>query len=400
MYVGSAIDAFNSFMQACTLYVEYVAGYQGHFIKRTGSQNDGCASFFKTSVFNLDKAVSISYYRENVDVLDRHNIALLLLLSSKQQPDQKLCVSNTHLLFNPRRNDVRFAQLMILLAEIDRLAYYNTDINGRPLYHPVIMCGDFNSEPHCDLYQLIRRGSLKYSCPVAGSWNKKLLDISVGITDQCQYIADVYWRFIKYATDWRNICNQVIPCMQNTKGAETTKGDTRAIDTPDVMPSTVKVDPVIIPDALPVFLNDISQSSSLSSSNLPFTSEKSVAALVYNPVSNLTKVMRPLSFQFSFGSGSLQHQFSFDSVYTHGSRRNAEVTTSHARANCTVDYIFFTKQRMNSEENSLEVKHGELRLLNRMKLLMEEEVLRLGGLPNAVMSSDHFLICGTFVLGL
>ena len=405
IYIYIYVCVCDTLYYTYTHHIEYITGYQGHYMKRTGSQNDGCASFFRKSVFKLDKAVPVAYHRENVDVLDRHNIALLLLLSIKRQPDVKLCVSNTHLLFNPRRNDVRFAQVMVLLAEIDRLSYYDTDVNGKPLHHPIVMCGDFNSEPSCDLYQLIKQGSVKYDCPVAGSWDKKLLDHSVGITDQCQYVADLYWRFAKYARKWRDICHQTIPCMQNVRGTNITSGDhpatvsqKNATNSPDVTSSSEKLELVIIPDALPVFLSDSSLLSSCT--NLPFTCDVSEQSLVDNPVANLSRVMRPHSFQFTFGSGFIYHHLSLDSVYTHGRRHNTEVTTNHLRANCTVDYIFYTRQQSSNEDNPLNPMPHELRLLNRMKLLTEEEVLRLGGLPNSAMSSDHFLICGTFVLGL
>jgi protein angel len=41
----------------------------------------------------------------------------------KSAPSQAVVVATTHLLYNPRRSDVRLAQVQLLLAEIDRLAY-------------------------------------------------------------------------------------------------------------------------------------------------------------------------------------------------------------------------------------------------------------------------------------
>jgi mRNA deadenylase 3'-5' endonuclease subunit Ccr4 len=42
-------------------------------------------------------------------------------------PDDKIVVANTHLLFNPRRGDIKLAQFMVLMAEIDKHAYMGPD---------------------------------------------------------------------------------------------------------------------------------------------------------------------------------------------------------------------------------------------------------------------------------
>ena len=73
----------------------------------------------------------------------------------------QLVTANTHLLF---RGDIKLAQLMILMAEIDRHAYlgpsheirsrlhpYSWDTVGTGRYCPIIVTGDFNMEPHCSI---------------------------------------------------------------------------------------------------------------------------------------------------------------------------------------------------------------------------------------------------------
>ena len=55
----------------------------------------------------------------------------------------ELVVACTHLLYNPRRHDVKLAQVALLLAELDRLAWC-----GRQLtYLPVLLAGDLNLQP-------------------------------------------------------------------------------------------------------------------------------------------------------------------------------------------------------------------------------------------------------------
>lgn len=109
---------------------------------------------------------ALEFYRPETKLLDRHNVAIVLLLrpvaprgSSTEAPGPLLCVVNTHLLFNPRRGDVKLAQLAILLAEMDQVV---RSLKARGTSCNLIMCGDFNSVPHMPLYQLITTGHLNY----------------------------------------------------------------------------------------------------------------------------------------------------------------------------------------------------------------------------------------------
>lgn len=89
-------------------------------------------------------------------------MALVLLLqpngaASSSSGCSSICVANTHLLYNPRRGDVKLAQLAILLAEIGRLS---RPPNGGS--SPVVLCGDFNSTPLSPLYRFLTTGRLNY----------------------------------------------------------------------------------------------------------------------------------------------------------------------------------------------------------------------------------------------
>lgn len=79
-----------------------------------------------------------------------------------------LCVANTHVLYNPRRGDVKLAQVAILLAEVDKVARL---ADGS--YCPIILCGDLNSVPDSPLYNFIRNGQLQYQGMPA--WKVKCL---------------------------------------------------------------------------------------------------------------------------------------------------------------------------------------------------------------------------------
>ena len=48
--------------------------------------------------------------------LNRDNIGLLAKFADRNRPEKLLCVATTHLLYNPRRVDVRLAQIAVMLA--------------------------------------------------------------------------------------------------------------------------------------------------------------------------------------------------------------------------------------------------------------------------------------------
>jgi protein angel len=351
-------------------------GYQGAFKKRTRAMHDGCATFFKTSTFECDAFVPVEYLKTDVPVLDRDNVALLLLLRPKNAADHgtKICVANTHLLFNPRRGDVKLAQLMTLFAEIDQLAFRPDPMRGSS-YHPVLFCGDLNMEPFSRLYEFISEGSLnidglnvrslsgqEQASPRAGErmMGRRFLDSSAGITDQSQYV---------------NVCRGRAELVR--PAADTEDEDLK--ETPD---------------------------KSGKSENPGFTQ----------------------------GSGKISHSFRLKSVYPHididtrgSSRRTVrEITTAHDRGNCTVDYIFYSGglprrsfsldslpslsaaepirksasfERVGEKRpSSLENPNDRLQLLSRLELISDCDMKKIGKLPNELISSDHLLLAAKFLL--
>lgn len=158
---------------------------------------------------------------------------------------------------------------------------------------------------------------------------------------------------------------------------------------------------------------------------------------------------------FTQGSGIVSHKFGLDSVYTHyvtddddkarrRSKLDREVTTFHTRANCTVDYIFYTPsvsdvnhsendqpnstsqttdrgEEQSSTPNSAElltsnntsvsqqssvndasaacqISNYRLTLIARLQLLSNKEMKQIGQLPNKFISSDHLMLAAQFIL--
>ncbi|XP_040919882.1 protein angel homolog 2 isoform X2 [Toxotes jaculatrix] len=175
-------------------------GYQCEYKKRTGRKPDGCAIIFKSSRLSLLSSNPVEFFRPGDALLDRDNVGLVVLLRPNNGLDQSdpsafICVANTHLLYNPRRGDIKLAQLAILLAEISRLSCRQDGSTN-----PVVLCGDFNSTPWSPLYSFLTTGCLDYRGlqigMVSGQENsprgQRLLTCPVwsptlGINHQCQY---------------------------------------------------------------------------------------------------------------------------------------------------------------------------------------------------------------------
>ncbi|KAI4889813.1 hypothetical protein NFI96_032464 [Prochilodus magdalenae] len=172
-------------------------GYHCEYKRRTGRKPDGCAVVFKRNRFSLLSCHPVEYFRRGIPLLDRDNVGLILLLQPVDPSGSacNVCVANTHLLYNPRRGDIKLAQLAMLLAEISRVAQL---ADGSTC--PVLLCGDFNSVPWSPLYSFIKERTLEYvGMPVGkvsgqeeGSRGQRILEApiwppSLGISQKCQY---------------------------------------------------------------------------------------------------------------------------------------------------------------------------------------------------------------------
>lgn len=145
-------------------------GFTGIYKKRTGDKTDGCAIFYRTNKFNLIDTISVEYCKPNVKLLDRDNIGLVALLTPKVKfPGDVpfICVATTHLLYNPGRHDIKLAQLQLLFAELDHIAFKSRNGSSHN-YHPVVLTGDFNLTPDTSIYQFITGGSLQYKGQFVG----------------------------------------------------------------------------------------------------------------------------------------------------------------------------------------------------------------------------------------
>ena len=122
-------------------------------------QCDGCAIFYKKDLFQLIEEHDVEFNQPGVELLNRENVAIIAKLCLKSDPSIQFLVSTTHLLYNPRREDIRLAQIQILLSELDRHAQ-TINSNGQKTYMPVILTGDFNLKPFSAPYTFLTNGKI------------------------------------------------------------------------------------------------------------------------------------------------------------------------------------------------------------------------------------------------
>ncbi|XP_040984968.1 protein angel homolog 1 isoform X1 [Aquila chrysaetos chrysaetos] len=350
-------------------------GFACFYKRRTGTKTDGCAVCYKHSRFQLISLSPIEYFRPGLDILNRDNVGLVLLLQPllPEGLDLKavspLCVANTHVLFNPRRGDIKLAQMALLLAEIDKIAK-----TTEGSYYPVILCGDLNSVPDSPLYKFIRNGELSYhgmpAWKVSGQeefsqqlYSRKLLaplwPSLLGITDNCQYVTLCQPKKSgrrKYSRDFLlqfHFCD--VACER--------------------------------PPQL-VFLEGVTDAKPDRPAHWP-----KPAAMVKDP--------DPQPF-VPRSSGIIQHGLNLTSVYSHflPQRGRPEVTTMPMGLGATVDYIFYSAEPVEngSRGGRRLYRDGALKLLGRLSLLSEDVLLLANGLPNPFCSSDHLCLLASFGL--
>lgn len=333
-------------MKSFSFVFVFFTGYVSAYIKRSGNKHDGCATFVNASKFQLEESIPIKYYHPGSGgILDRDNVALIVKLkplSGHVESNRRLFIANTHLLFNPRRGDIKLAQVMILLAELDKCGLLSGSQSD--IYHPVILCGDFNSEPHSELYKLLTMGRLEYEgllCRIISgqqegfyrgnniTLGRRFVPTEIGISDTCQYLD------VLKSRDSGFLINQ-IPAL-NLEEGEITEVEMTGVQ----------------------------------------------------------------------GTGVLSHNFNLVSAYKHRigrlRHRHNEITTYHNQAACSVDYIFYGVRCKDvrfwkGEVEMRNIEEGPLHLLGRYGLLADHELQEMGGLPNETLSSDHLCLLASFLL--
>jgi mRNA deadenylase 3'-5' endonuclease subunit Ccr4 len=130
-------------------------GYEGHDARKGLGKPDGCATFFRSSMFKLKHVKRLEYADGNGLEPDSGHVALVVALEFE---GRTVAVANTHLKFDPpgaplseRRGHRQITQW---LNERDQLV---------PDADAWIVCGDFNVTPQNDVITVLHDAGLEYA---------------------------------------------------------------------------------------------------------------------------------------------------------------------------------------------------------------------------------------------
>ncbi|KAH0989638.1 hypothetical protein GBA52_001121 [Prunus armeniaca] len=123
-------------------------GYNGIWKMRTGNPVDGCAIFWRSSRFKLIHEECIEFsklgLRDNVaqicvleSICQTKNLAVLPTSSTGSN---KVVICNIHVLYNPKRGEIKLGQVRVLLDRAHAISKIWNDA-------PIVLCGDFNCTP-------------------------------------------------------------------------------------------------------------------------------------------------------------------------------------------------------------------------------------------------------------
>ncbi|XP_014211610.1 protein angel isoform X2 [Copidosoma floridanum] len=310
------------------------SGFTHLYKKRTGGKTDGLLLLYKKDLFNLLEFSKVELYQFGIELLSRDNVALIAKFSVKNDPEMKFVVATTHLLYNPRRNDVRLGQVQLLFAEIERISFIrNTELG--PQYLPIVLSGDFNLVPNSGVYKFITEGSIEFKgkgpnlekCDYRCLTNS-LIPPHLYVTDECQHL-------------------NILARRLSGKGSGK------------------------------VMLTNV-ENKDFADFNSLHPEEKN---LVDFNKTTYQKVEVATGHYATFSSGLLTHPFQFKSVYQHFGKDGLQEATTYQDEWITVDYIFYSSMKP--------IEKYTLPVANECS-----DVLRT--IPNSFVGSDHLCIGATF----
>lgn len=142
-------------------------GYAGTFKAKTRESMgrrgkiDGCATFYRKNMFALRESCTVEYNaiahsrsqpQRTLNRCLKGNVGLILVLDAVDGSGP-IIVANTHLFWDPELTDVKVFQVDAFLQDLENLSQrMGTDV-------PVIIGGDFNSEPISSVYELMSTGA-------------------------------------------------------------------------------------------------------------------------------------------------------------------------------------------------------------------------------------------------
>ncbi|KAH7460252.1 hypothetical protein PRIC1_014576 [Phytophthora ramorum] len=133
-------------------------GYDGFFVKKTGTKPDGVAVFWKATKLKVKESQKVSLDLPNGDEYDvdhellsraqRGTVGAIVHFEHLETP-LEFVVATTHLFWDPMQEDVKLLQSRRMLRAIEEFT------SAVSTSTPTIFAGDFNSLPDSKVYNFI-----------------------------------------------------------------------------------------------------------------------------------------------------------------------------------------------------------------------------------------------------
>ena len=138
-------------------------GYEFAFKPRMGKHSEGCAIAWKFEKYELIDLLSINFNmnkteKDKNDIFNRENIAIIGIFKIVGIPNSIILFSNTHLVFNVKRGDIKLGQIYQLTRALEELRKKYEDELKNKVY--IILASDLNCIPKSGVYKLLTKGEL------------------------------------------------------------------------------------------------------------------------------------------------------------------------------------------------------------------------------------------------
>lgn len=328
------------------------AGYDTAYAPRTGGRADGCLTAWRRGRFE-EAAPPCTLAMADHGLKD--NVALIVALRpvgpSAGPAAPTLLVANTHLLFNPKRGDVKLGQARTLLHAMRAAAAASGATHA-------LLAGDFNATPGSAVYEFVARGQL-----------------ALGDHDRRALSGQLVGSGAVAAATAAALASSSTPAAAGDVDTddEFDGGKTDAAPPP---PPPAYYDPMVL---------DAPRSRTQSTNNNSWTLDQLHAAA--------GAPAAPASTGTSLADGWVAtHPLRLASAYATAAGSEPAFTSAHSRFIGTVDYVWFTPDGVVVEDGAATTR------LHPTRVLAPPPLASLpGGLPSPDYPSDHVSVVVDFV---
>jgi mRNA deadenylase 3'-5' endonuclease subunit Ccr4 len=135
-----------------------------HAQRRQG-KTDGCSIFYNTKSLALVGAPHKLFFdvrlKADADAATKPNVALFVLLRLRTAPTRHIVFANCHLLWNPKRGDIKLKQYALLMSELHAYLLSVHALLPASSRVGVILAGDFNATPASELIRFVTDQTLQ-----------------------------------------------------------------------------------------------------------------------------------------------------------------------------------------------------------------------------------------------